>query len=297
MRKGVTLGIAAYVAWGLLPVYWKAVEVVPTLEILSHRFVWSFVFVSGVLALRRRWNWLRGLGRRSLVMLFGAGALLALNWGTYIWAVNDGRIVETALGYFINPLFNVVLGVAVLHERLRRLQWTAIGIAAAGVGYMTVRLGTVPWVAFTLALTFGLYGLVTKKVRGVGPLQSLTVETALLFIPAVVYLTTLQVRGDAAFGGDGLRVTVLLALTGVATATPLLLFNAAARRIPLSLVGLLQYIAPSIAFVLGITVYGEVVGTDRLIGFLCVWAALALYTAEGLSHRRRQPTLDVVAPA
>jgi chloramphenicol-sensitive protein RarD len=296
MRKGVTLGIAAYVAWGLLPVYWKAVEVVPTLEILSHRFVWSLVFVSGLLALRHRWSWLRGLGRRSLVMLFGAGALLAVNWGTYIWAVNDGRIVETALGYFINPLFNVVLGVAVLRERLRRLQWTAIGIAAVGVGYMTVRLGTVPWVAFTLALTFGLYGLVTKKVRGVGPLQSLTVETALLFIPAVVYLTTLQVRGDAAFGGDGLRVTVLLALTGVATATPLLLFNAAARRIPLSLVGLLQYIAPSIAFVLGITVYGEVVGTDRLIGFLCVWAALALYTAEGLSRRRR-PTLDVVAPA
>jgi chloramphenicol-sensitive protein RarD len=296
MRKGVTLGIAAYVAWGLLPVYWKAVEVVPALEILAHRFVWSLVFVAALLALRHRWNWLRGLGRRSLIMLFGAGALLAVNWGTYIWAVNDGRIVETALGYFINPLFNVVLGVAVLHERLRRLQWTAIGIATIGVGYMTVRLGTVPWVAFTLALTFGLYGLVTKKVRGVGPLQSLAVETALLFIPAVAYLATLQARGDAAFGGDGLRVTVLLALTGVATATPLLLFNAAARRIPLSLVGLLQYIAPSIAFVLGITVFGEVVGTDRLIGFLCVWAALALYTAEGLSHRRRQPA-EVILPA
>ncbi len=296
MRKGVTYGIAAYVAWGLLPVYWKAVEVVPALEILAHRMVWSLVFLVGLLLVRGRWDWLRRLDRRSLLMLLAAGSLLAVNWGTYIWAVNDDRIVETALGYFINPLFNVVLGVVVLHERLRRVQWMAVGVATVGVGYMTVRLGTVPWVALILAVTFGLYGLLKKKVPGVGPLQALAVEVGLLFLPAAAYLGSLQARGDAAFLSGDLHITLLLAFTGVATAVPLLLFGGAAQRIPLSMVGLLQYIAPSLAFVLGITVYGEVVGTDRLVGFLFVWAGLVIYTADGLSRWRRQ-TAETPAPA
>ncbi len=296
MRKGITYGIAAYVAWGLLPVYWKAVEVVPVLEILAHRMAWSLVFLVGLLLVRGKWGWLRRLDRRSLLMLLAAGSLLAVNWGTYIWAVNADRIVETSLGYFINPLLNVVLGVVVLHERLNRVQWLAVGVAAVGVGYMTVRLGTVPWVALTLAVTFGLYGLLKKKVAGVGPLQALAVETALLFLPAVLYLGSLQSRGDAAFLSGDLHITALLALTGVVTAAPLLLFGAAAQRIPLSMVGLLQYIAPTLAFVLGVAVYGEVVGSDRLVGFLFVWLALAIYTADGLSRWRRQ-TAEAPAPA
>jgi chloramphenicol-sensitive protein RarD len=296
MRKGITFGIAAYVVWGLLPIYWKAVEVVPALEVLAHRMAWSLVFLVGLLVVRGRWDWLHRLDRRSLLMLLAAGSLLAVNWGTYIWAVNHDRIVEAALGYFMNPLFNVVLGVVVLHERLRRVQWLAVGVAALGVGYMTVRLGSVPWVALTLAVTFGLYGLLKKKVDGVGPLQALAVETGLLFLPAALYLGSLQVRGDAAFLSGDLPITLLLAFTGVATAVPLLLFGAAAQRIPLSMVGLLQYISPSLTFMLGVAVYGEVVGAERLVGFLFVWAGLAIYTADGVSRWRRQPA-EVPAPA
>lgn len=287
MNRGIALGVGAYVLWGVLPVFWKAIESVDSFEILAHRIVWSVVFLAVIIALRRSWDQVRRLSVSTIARFLGAGSLLALNWATYIWAVNNGHIVESSLGYFINPLLNVLLGVLILRERLEPTQWVAVAIAATGVAYMTISVGSLPWIALVLATSFAVYALLKKKMRGVGPIESLAVEVTLVLLPALIFLTFLGVGGRGAFGADGSRITILLVLTGVATALPLLLFGAAAGLIQLTTIGLLQYIAPSLQFLIGVFVYGEVVGRDRLIGFVLVWLALALYTGHSLARMRR----------
>ena len=295
MNRRIALGIGAYVLWGVLPIYWKALEAVGSIEILAHRIVWSMVLLVAVIGLRRSWPQVRSLSRRSLIRLLIAGALLTLNWATYIWAVNNGHIVESSLGYFINPLLNVALGVVIFHERLDTVQWLAIGLAAAGVIYMTIAVGALPWIALVLATSFGLYALLKKQMFELDPFESLTIEIGLVLVPALIFLAALAGKGEGAFGTGGTRLTLLLLFTGVATALPLLLFGAAATRIPLSTIGLLQYIAPSMQFLIGVFVYNEVVGRDRLVGFILVWIALAIYTGSGLARRRRTVTQPLAA--
>lgn len=291
MNRGIVIGIGAYVVWGVLPVFWKMIDEVDPFETLAHRIVWSVVFLTAIVAFRRTRNQIQSLGAKTLVRLLLAGALLSVNWVTYIWAVNDGRIVEASLGYFINPLFNVALGVLILRERLEPGQWLAIAVATAGVVYMTVSVGSLPWVALVLATTFSIYALLKKQLGSIGPIESLTVEVALVALPAFAFLTFLGLTDGGSFVTGGPRVSVLLVLTGVATAVPLGLFGAAAKRIKLSTIGILQYIAPTLQFILGAVVYNELVERDELIGFVLVWIALAIFTADGLlRHRRTQPS-------
>ena len=287
MNRGIALGAGAYLLWGILPIFWKALEAVNSFEILAHRIVWSVVLLAAIVRLRRSWSQIRNLGRGSLIRLLIAGSLLTLNWATYIWAVNNGHIVESSLGYFINPLLNVALGVIILRERLDRPQWVAIGIATAGVAYMTITVGSIPWIALVLAFSFATYALLKKQMVALGPFESLTVEITMVLVPALIFVVALAFNGEGSFGLAGPRTTILLILTGVATALPLLLFGAAATRIPLSTIGLLQYIAPSMQFLIGVFIYDEIVGRDRLIGFILVWMALAIYTGSGLVRRRR----------
>jgi len=287
MNRGIVLGVGAYVLWGFLPIYWKALERVDSLEILAHRIVWSTLFLAAVITIRHSWDQIRNLGSRRLARLLLAGALLAVNWATYIWAVNHGHIVESSLGYFINPLLNVLLGVVILRERLEPGQWIAVGLAAIGVAYMTARVGSLPWIALVLATTFAMYALLKKQMTSVGPIESLTIEVALLLVPALALLTGRGLDGRGGFIADGPRITMLLILSGLATALPLLLFGAAAHRIKLSTIGLLQYIAPTLQFLIGVFMYNEVVG-NRLPGFILVWVALAIYSGHGLVRRRRE---------
>ncbi|MBA3533292.1 MAG: EamA family transporter RarD [Ardenticatenales bacterium] len=285
--------MGAYVLWGLLPLFWKALKEVPALEILAHRMVWSLGVVLLLLALRGRWRWLASVvrDRRILLTFTTTALLLSLNWYIYIWAVNAGYIVETSLGYFINPLVNVLLGVLFLKERLRLWQGVAIALAFVGVLYLTVQYGALPWIALTLAISFGFYGLL-RKTASLDSLEGLTLETLLLFLPALSYLLYLEGQGSAAFGHSSVSTTALLALAGIATATPLLLFASGARRITLTLLGLLQYIAPTLQFLIGVFVYGEELSPARLMGFAIIWAALLLYTGESLLHHRREGPLQ-----
>ncbi len=288
MKNGTLAALAAYILWGLLPVYWKAVEQVPAQEILGHRVVWSLVVTLALLALGRQWGWLGRVIRRPAILLpyLGTAGLLGLNWFVYIWANNNGHIVETSLGYFINPLVNVLLGVLFLHERMRPWQWAAVGLAAAGVTYMTLGYGQLPWIALILAFSFGFYGLL-RKTGGLEAIQGLTVETGLMFLPALSYLLYLDRRGVGAFGRADATTTLLLGLAGVVTAIPLILFAYGARRVPLTTMGVLQYAAPTGQFLLGVLAYGEPFTQARLIGFSLIWIALALYTTEGVIVQRR----------
>ena len=290
VNRGLVFGISAYILWGVLPVFWKWLKQVDSFEILAHRFIWSFVFLAVIIFWRRGWDRIRALPGRTIARLFFAGSLLCVNWATYIWAVNSGHIVEASLGYFINPLFHVVLGVVVLRERLAPGQWLAVAIAACGVAYMTVRVGSLPWIALVLATTFGIYALLKKQLTTVGPIESLAVEVSLISVPGLVFLGMLAANGEASFGVAGPRITLLLALTGVATATPLMLFGAAAHRIKLSTIGIIQYIAPTLQFLIGVFVYSEEVTADELIGFVLVWIGLAVFTTHGILRlRRSQP--------
>jgi chloramphenicol-sensitive protein RarD len=289
MRKGVLAATGAYILWGLLPLYWKAIHGVGALEIVAHRMAWSLVFALVLLAVTRNWGWLAQVRRRpSLLLPFAVtGVLITVNWLVYIWAVNSGRIVDASLGYFINPLVNVLLGVVFLRERLRPWQWVAIAIALCGVSYLTWSAGQAPWIGLTLAFTFGIYGLIRKTAR-FDSLEGFTMETGIMFLPAVAYLAFLGATGDLAFGRDGLVTTLLLAFTGVITAVPLLLFGAGARLVTLTTLGILQYIAPTLQFLLGVVVYGESFTQARLIGFGLVWTSLAIYTVEGYLARRQR---------
>lgn len=293
MNKGILYAIGAYGMWGLFPLYWKMIQHVPALEILSHRMAWSLGFVLLLLVVRRRWDWLKTAVHtpRTIFLFIASALLLSVNWFVYIWGVNAGFIVETSLGYFINPLVNVLLGVFFLGETMRRGQWAAIGLAAFGVIYLTFRYGELPWIALTLATSFALYGLI-RKTAPLGSLEGLSLETALMFIPAFGYLIYLEVAGTAAFGHVDGQTTFLLGFAGVATAVPLLLFAAGARRIKLATIGILQYIAPTLQFLIGVLIYHEPFTMDRLIGFSLIWLALFIYSGENIWFSRRQPRLQ-----
>jgi chloramphenicol-sensitive protein RarD len=259
-------------------------------EIMAHRVVWSLVFVLVVLTVRRRWAWLRPLlaDRATMARLSLAAVLIAANWALYIWGVNNEHVVETSLGYFVNPVVTVLLGVLVLHERLRRLQWAAVAVGAAAVVVLTVDYGRPPWIALGLAGSFATYGLLKKQVGPrVGALQSLAVETAVISLPALGFLVALEVRGEGQLGHSGAGHGLLLASAGVVTAVPLIFFAAAARRVPLSVLGLLQYLTPVLQFLLGVLLYDEPMPASRLVGFTLIWAALAILTFDSLRHRHR----------
>ena len=292
MNRGIWYGIGAYAAWGLFPIYFKLTAHVAALEVLSHRVIWSFLTLLLVTIVAGRFaSTFRVTGR--LYAFYGAAAvLIGVNWFVYVWAVSNGFIVETSLGYFITPFVNVVLGVVVFGERLRPLQWTAVGVAAAGVLYLTVMYGSLPWISLALAVSFGSYGLVKKKVP-LPPMQGLTLETAVLFVPAVAYALVLDAAGQGAFLHAGAVTDVLLVGAGLITIGPLLLFAAAVQRVPLSIVGILQYIAPSLQFLLGVLVYREPFTRSQLVGFAAVWAALAIFSVESVLGRR--PSRTVVA--
>jgi chloramphenicol-sensitive protein RarD len=289
MNKGIWYAVGAYVLWGLLPVYWKWLQHVPAPQVLCHRILWSFLTLIAIVLLSRQWNAFRAamVKPRVLRAYAAAAVLIAINWLTYIWAVNAGFIVETSLGYFINPLLSVLLGVIFFRESLRPWQWAAIALAAAGVLYLTIAYGALPWIALTLAVTFGAYGLV-KKIAPLGSLYGLTLETGVLLLPALIFLIYTDGTGYGAFFHAGAISDALLAGAGFITAVPLLLFSSAARRIPLSLIGLLQYIAPTLQFLLGVLVYREPFTAVKLIGFGIVWIALIVYGVEGLIVYRGQ---------
>ncbi|HMQ34526.1 MAG TPA: EamA family transporter RarD [Chloroflexaceae bacterium] len=283
MNKGVVYAAGAYLTWGLLPLFWKALQHVPALEILANRVAWALVVGLAVGAVRGSWGWLGAALRSPRTLLtFGASALLlAVNWGLYIWAVNAGHVVETSLGYFINPLVNVFLGVVFLRERLRVGQGAAIALALAGVLYLTVSYGSPPWIALTLAASFGGYGLL-RKLAPLNSLEGFTLETMVMALPAVAYLGYIEATtGASALLHGGAGTALLLASSGVVTAVPLLLFAAGARRVTMTTLGLLQYIAPTMQFMLGVLVYGEALSPARLLGFGLVWVALAVYSLEG----------------
>lgn len=285
-RKGLLLGFGAYLIWGFFPLYFKALASIPSSQILAHRFVWSFLLLTFILAQRKEWQaFVKHLRNKKTLAIYAlAGSLLALNWGTYVWAVNAGFVLEASLGYFINPLVNVLLGVLFLRERLRWSQWLPVGIAAVGVAYLTIQYHKLPWIALTLAFSFGLYGLV-KKVAPLSSLYGLTLETMVLFIPAVLYLTQQEMNGAGGFGHATLWVNVLVLLSGVITVIPLLMFGSAARLIPLWTMGLLQYIAPTCQFLLGVLIFHEPFTTERLIGFAMIWLALLIFSTERLWFR------------
>ena len=287
-RRGLLYGGAAYLIWGIFPLYFPLLEPASPLEILANRIVWSLVVVVVILALTRSWSWIPPLlhDRRRLALLGAAAAVIAVNWGVYIYGVNSEQVVQTSLGYFINPLVSILFAVVLLHERLRTWQWVAVGLGAAAVVVLTVDYGGLPWIALVLAFSFGTYGLV-KKTLGMGAVQSLAGETALLFVPALGVLVLLQAQGDGTMTSDGPGHTALLVSTGIVTAIPLLFFGAAAIRIPLSWLGLLQYSAPVLQFLIGVVVYDEPMPPSRWIGFGLVWAALLLITVESLTAGRR----------
>ena len=284
--------------WGLFPLYWPLLEPAGAVEILAHRVLWSVITMLVLLAASRRTAQLRALlaDRRKRTLLTVAAAVIAVNWGTYIWGVNNHRVVETSLGYFINPLVTVLMGVFILGERLRRWQWVAIGVASVAIIGITIEYGRPPWVSLVLAFSFGTYGL-AKKQAGVEAVESLTFETLVLVPIAAAYLIFLGANGDGHFTTDGPGHAVLLATTGLITAVPLLCFGSAAIRVPMTTIGLLQYLAPILQFLLGVFALDEQMTTWRWIGFALVWVALAIFTVEALRHRRRQLALAAEASA
>ena len=285
LRSGLAAGLGAYFLWGLFPLYWPLLEPAGPLEILAHRIAWSLVFLAAVLALTSGFRWIRGLGRRRAGLLAIAAALITVNWGTFIYAVNNDHVVETSLGYFITPLVSVALGVTVLGERLRRHQRVAVTIAALAVLILALDYGRPPWIALTLALSFGTYGLVKKRADVEGT-ESLAVETALLAPAALAFLVWLQASGDATLFTQDAGHVGLLALSGVVTAVPLILFGAAAIRVSLTTIGILQYLAPTMHFLIGVLLYDEPMPLTRLVGFALVWVALAVFTAGALRSTR-----------
>ncbi|MGE0071978.1 MAG: EamA family transporter RarD [Thiomonas sp.] len=295
MNSGVFYALAAYVIWGLFPLYFKALDAVPSLQILAHRMVWSLLLVVVLLAVLRRWAWLRVLRQQPLVLArFALSALLlSSNWGIYIWAVNSNHVVDASLGYYINPLVNVALGALLLHERLRGLQWAALGIAAAGVTVMALEVGHIPWISLSLALTFGSYALL-RKTAPLGALEGLAVETAVLFPLALAYLDWLGAHGQNAFVTADAQTRLLLIAAGPVTTVPLLLFAAGARRMSMALLGVLQYVTPSLQLALGVWLYHEPFATAKLVGFGLVWLGLAAYLLDGLRAAWNKPA---AAPA
>jgi chloramphenicol-sensitive protein RarD len=289
---GALSAFMAFLIWGLSPVYWKALHGVGAFEIILHRILWSFAFLLLLILFRHRWPEFSIAVKtpRTLLILLITSLLVGANWLIYIWAVNNGRVLQASLGYYINPLVNVALGMIFLRERLRPSQLIAVILAALGVTYLTVQYGVFPWVSLTLAFSFGIYGLV-RKVAAVGALVGLTVETLLLTVPAGVWVVFLHQRGSGAFLSRGLTTDLLLVGTGILTATPLLLFNLGARRITLATLGFIQYTAPTGMLLLGITVFGEPFTRVQAITFGSIWLALAIYSWDTLRvHRQHRHT-------
>ncbi|MFF5534783.1 EamA family transporter RarD [Streptomyces cinerochromogenes] len=293
-RIGLLNGFAAYGMWGLVPLFWPLLKPAGAVEILANRMVWSLVVVAVALLFVRRWAWAGELLRqpRRLGLVAVAAGVITVNWGIYIWAVNSGHVVEASLGYFINPLVTIAMGVLLLKERLRRVQWAAVAIGFAAVVVLTVGFGRPPWISLCLAFSFATYGLVKKKVA-LGGVESLAAETAIQFLPALGYLLWLTAHGDATFLGHGGGHAALLASTGVVTALPLVCFGAAAIRVPLSTLGLLQYLAPLFQFLLGVLYFHESMPAERWAGFALVWLALILLTGDALRFARRPERLAV----
>ncbi|WP_308280909.1 EamA family transporter RarD [Streptomyces lomondensis] len=285
---GLLNGFAAYGMWGLVPLFWPLLKPAGALEILAHRMVWSLVFVGAALLVLRRWAWAGELLRqpRRLGLITVAATVITVNWGLYIWAVNSGHVVEASLGYFINPLVTIAMGVLLLKERLRPVQWAAVGTGCAAVVVLTVGYGQPPWISLCLAFSFATYGLVKKKVN-LGGVESLAAETAIQFLPALGFLVWLTLRGDATFGTEGVGHAALLASAGIVTALPLVCFGAAAIRVPLSTIGLLQYLTPVFQFLLGVLYFHEEMPPERWAGFALVWLALTLLTWDALRTARR----------
>ena len=294
-NKGLMAALTAYFTWGFLPIFWRSLHGIPAIELLANRVVWSLLFLGGALLVRKRWEWvavLRESPRRAA--LFGLTAvLLSINWLTYIWAVNAGYIIETSLGYFINPLFNVLLGTLFLGERLRNGQWAAVALATVGVLYLTISYGALPWIALTLAFSFGFYGLL-RKTAVLEAMEGLTMEILFLLPAAVFYLIYLEMSGGSHFGHNGWTITLLILFSGLVTAVPLTLFSYGARKLPLTTMGLLQYIAPTIQLLIGVFVFGELFTGARVIGFGIIWLSLILYSAEGIfAARHRRQAMDI----
>ncbi|WKX71950.1 EamA family transporter RarD [Streptomyces sp. XD-27] len=289
-RSGLVYAFGAYGLWGLFPLYWPLLEPAGAGEILAFRMVWSLVAALVILLVLRRWSWIRTLLRqpRRLAAIGLASAVISVNWGLYIWAVNSGYVVEAALGYFINPLVSIAFGVVLLRERLRRVQWAAVGVGTAAVVVLAIGYGRLPWIALSLAFTFGTYSLVKKRVGLDGP-ESFAAETAVQFLPALGYLLFAGADGDLTFASEGLGHALLLTTTGVVTALPLVCFGASAVRLPLSTLGLMQYLAPTFQFLLGVLVFHESMPSERWAGFSLVWLALAMLTWDALhtAHRGR----------
>jgi chloramphenicol-sensitive protein RarD len=287
-RRGFLLGVAAYALWGLFPLYWPLLEPAGAFEILAHRVVWSMVSMGLLVVLLRRTTAFRTMlrDRRVVRLLAVAAAVVSVNWATYIWGVNNGHVVETSLGYFINPLVTVLMGVFILGERLRAWQWTALAVSALAVVVLTLDYGRLPWVALVLAFSFGTYGL-CKKQAGAPAIESLTLETMLIAPFALTYLGWLTVRGESSLTQHGPGHALLLLSTGLVTAVPLICFGAAAIRVPLVTLGLLQYLAPILQFALGVLWFDEDMPAGRWVGFVLVWIALTIFTVDSLRRRRR----------
>jgi chloramphenicol-sensitive protein RarD len=293
MNRGVLYATATYVLWGFLPIYWKALSALPGLETTAHRVLWSALFTALLLSVQRNWRWLRQVIKqpRILITFVVISLLLLANWLIYIYAVNSGQILESSLGYFINPLVSVLLGVVFLRERPRFWQWIAIAIATVGVVYLTYNYGRLPWIALGLATSFAFYALL-KKMATLPSLEGFFLETTVLAIPLTLYLLLLAARGQGSFGHSDWQTTMLLLLAGPVTAIPLIMFSAGAKLVPMTLLGLLQYISPSISFILSIVLFHEPLSQTRLVGFSFIWLALAVFTLEStIEHRRLQPAL------
>jgi chloramphenicol-sensitive protein RarD len=287
-RTGLLFGFAAYGMWGLLPLYWHALADIGAGEVLAQRMVWSLPTALVILALLRRWSWVTALVRqpKKLGLVVLCSVTITVNWGVFIWTVSAGRVLESSLGYFINPLVSIAFGVLLLRERLRVAQWVAVATGAAAVVVMTVAYGRLPWLSLCLALSFATYGLIKKHVKLDG-VEGFSAETAVQFLPALGFLLFLGSRGESSFTADGAGSALLLACAGVATALPLIFFGSAAVRLPLSTIGLLQYLAPAPMFVLGLTVFHEEMPPERFAGFGLVWVALSILTWDALRNARR----------
>ena len=297
MNIGILSAALAYTCWGLFPLYFRQLASISPMEVLVHRIVWSLLFVMVVLAVRRHWTWLgQALRQPKVLGTFAASALLlSANWLTYIWSVTNGHVIDASLGYFITPLVNVLLGYTVLKERLRPAQWTAVGLAAVGVLWLAIQGGQFPWIALVLACTFGGYGLM-RKMAPLGALEGLVLETMVLTPPALAILGFYAMRGESSFPADSNLINTMLVGIGPVTAIPLLLFAAGARRIRLSTLGLLQYIGPTIQFALGVWLFNEPFSGPRIVGFVLIWGALAIYSIEGVMQGNAAGRTPVLEP-
>lgn len=288
MNPGMLQAALAYTAWGLFPLYFRELAGVGAFEIVLHRVAWSVAFLGLILLWLRRWRWIAELRMQPTVLaMFALSSLvLAVNWLTYVWAVSNGHVIDASLGYFINPLVSVALGYFVLHERLRRWQWVAVALAAAGVLWLAALGPTLPWVGLVIAISFGLYGLM-RKTAALGALEGLTLETALLAPPAIALLAWWTWQGSGGLAHRDAATLAWLIGLGPMTSVPLLLFAAGARRISLATLGVLQYISPTLQLLLGLWVFGEPLAGDRLVGFVLTWIALVVFSVEGWLHARR----------